>query len=77
MRILTSNHHPSSPLLPPPFPPQEYIDSLREDLEWLGWKPVATTFTSDYFDRLYELAIKLIKEGKAYVCHMTGEEIAK
>lgn len=50
---------------------------MREDVEWLGWKPVATTFTSDYFDQLYELALKLIKEGKAYVCHQTGDEIAK
>lgn len=56
---------------------QEYIDSLREDVEWMGWKPVATTHTSDYFDTLYELAIKLIKEGKAYVCHQTAEEISK
>lgn len=43
----------------------------------MGWTPVQTTFTSDYFDQLYELAIKLIKEGKAYVCHQTGEEISK
>lgn len=30
---------------------QEYIDSLREDVEWMGWTPVQTTFTSDYFDQ--------------------------
>ena len=45
---------------------KEYIDSLREDVEWLGWKPVRTTFTSDYFDKLYELAIELIKKGTTY-----------
>eukprot|EP00624_Nannochloropsis_granulata_P002014 evm.model.NODE_19488_length_45021_cov_26.593590.7 len=56
---------------------QEYIDSLREDVEWLGWTPVQTTFTSDYFDKLYELAVQLIRDGKAYVCHQTGEEISK
>jgi glutamyl/glutaminyl-tRNA synthetase len=56
---------------------QEYIDSLREDVAWMGWTPVATTFTSDYFDQLYELAVRLIHEGKAYVCHQTGDEIAK
>ena len=56
---------------------QEYIDSLREDVEWLGWTPVQTTFTSDYFDKLYELAVQLIQDGKAYVCHQTGEEISK
>lgn len=56
---------------------QEYIDSLREDVEWLGWTPMQTTFTSDYFDKLYELAVQLIRDGKAYVCHQTGEEISK
>ena len=43
----------------------------------MGWTPVMTTFTSDYFDKLYELAVQLIREGKAYVCHQTGEEISK
>ena len=55
---------------------QEYIDSLRNDLEWLGWKPLKTTFSSDYFDILYEYALKLIREDKAYVCHQNGEEIS-
>lgn len=44
-----------STLLPPPQTrsrhEQEYIDSLREDVEWMGWTPVQTTFTSDYFDQ--------------------------
>ncbi len=53
----------------------EYIESLREDVAWLGWKPIRTTFTSDYFDQLYELAIKLIKNGLAYVCHQTKADI--
>ena len=39
----------------------EYIDSLREDVDWLGWKPDPVTFTSDYFDKLYGFAIQLIK----------------
>ena len=39
---------------------------MREDVEWLGWKPVRTTFTSDYFDKLYELAIELIKKGTTH-----------
>lgn len=53
----------------------EYIDSLREDVAWLGWKPVKTTYTSNYFQQLYEFAIQLIKEGKAYVCHQTKADI--
>ena len=54
---------------------QEYIDSLREDVHWLGWRPNPTTFTSDYFQELYDLAIELIKRGKAYVCHQTKVDI--
>ncbi len=54
---------------------KEYIESIREDIEWLGWKPDPVTYTSDYFPILYELAIKLIKKGKAYVCHQNKSEI--
>lgn len=53
----------------------EYIQSLREDVDWLGWKPNPVTFTSDYFDKLYELAVELIKRGKAYVCHQSKADI--
>lgn len=49
----------------------------REDVEWMGWKPVETTFTSNYFKELYELALELIRRGKAYVCHQTKDEIEK
>lgn len=41
----------------------------------MGWKPCRVTYTSDYFPVLYELAVKLIKLGKAYVCHQTKAEI--
>lgn len=41
----------------------------------MGWKPVRVTYTSDYFQKLYELAVELIKRGKAYVCHQTKAEI--
>lgn len=54
-----------------------FYEIIREDVEWLGWKPWKITHTSDYFDELYELAIKLIKNGKAYVCHQTKAEIEK
>lgn len=53
----------------------EYINSLREDVHWLGWRPNPTTFTSDYFPVLYELAVKLIRLDKAYVCHQTKAEM--
>ncbi len=53
----------------------EYIDSLRRDLEWLGWEPERTTYSSDNFQTLYELAVKLIRKGLAYVCDMTKAEM--
>lgn len=55
----------------------EYIESIEEDVRWLGfnWQGEAK-YASDYFDQLYEWAIKLIKKGKAYVCDLTPEEIA-
>jgi glutaminyl-tRNA synthetase len=53
----------------------EYIDSLRRDVEWLGWKPERTTYSSDNFQQIYESAIVLIKKGLAYVCDMTKDEM--
>ncbi|RYG50510.1 hypothetical protein EON67_05140 [archaeon] len=52
-----------------------YIRSQADNVAWMGWKPVRVTHSSDYFDELYELAIKLIKKGKAYVCHQTKEQM--
>jgi len=54
---------------------EEYIDSLRRDLEWLGWTPERTTHSSDNFQALYDLAVQLIKKGLAYVCDMTKDEM--
>ncbi|KAI9297278.1 glutaminyl-tRNA synthetase [Neoconidiobolus thromboides FSU 785] len=54
-----------------------YFTSILKAVEWLGFKPFKVTYSSDYFDQLYELAVKLIKVGKAYICHCTGEEIHK
>ena len=54
---------------------QEYIDHIEEIVSWLGWTPWKITYSSDYFDQLYDLAVKLIKTGHAYVCHQTGDEI--
>jgi len=54
---------------------QEYIDSIRRDVEWLGFEWQANPFASDYFDQLYGFAIDLIKQGKAYVDSQNAEEI--
>jgi glutaminyl-tRNA synthetase len=53
----------------------EYIDSLRRDLEWLGWEPERTTYSSDNFRQLYEFAVQLIRRGLAYVCDMSKAEM--
>jgi len=55
---------------------QVYIDSIKEDIHWLGfdWED-REYYASDYFDQLYEFAEKLIRKGKAYVCELTPEEI--
>jgi len=54
----------------------EYVESIKEDIRWLGfdWGD-RLFFASDYFDRLYEYAVELIKRGKAYVCDLTADEI--
>jgi glutaminyl-tRNA synthetase len=53
----------------------EYVDSIKADIEWLGFHWDGLYYASDYFDQLYEWAIKLIKEGKAYVDDLTADQI--
>ena len=54
----------------------EFVDSIYEDLCWLGATPTGGVFYgSDYFEKCYEFAVKLIKEGKAYVCDLSAEEL--
>src|SRR3954463_3151583 len=57
---------------------QEYVDAIREDVRWLGadWED-RELYASDYFDQLYDWAEKLIRDGKAYVCDLTAEQIAE
>jgi len=55
----------------------EYVESIKADVNWLGFKWDGLFYASDYFDQLYEWALKLIKEGKAYVDDLTAEEIRK
>lgn len=55
----------------------EYIESIKEDIKWLGFQWVdEPKYASDYFEQLYQWAIKLIKKGYAYVCELSAEEIA-
>ncbi|MBR2061091.1 MAG: glutamine--tRNA ligase/YqeY domain fusion protein [Tidjanibacter sp.] len=53
----------------------EYVDSIKEDIKWLGWEWAEERYASDYFDQLYEWAKQLIIKGKAYVDDQTQEEI--
>ncbi|GAA0153183.1 aminoacyl-tRNA synthetase [Lithospermum erythrorhizon] len=54
---------------------KEYIDHIEEIVQWMGWEPFKITYTSNYFQELYELAEELIRRGHAYVDHQTPEEI--
>jgi len=55
----------------------EYVESIMEDVKWLGYHWDGLYYASDYFDQIYEWAIKLIKDGKAYVDDLSAEEIRK
>lgn len=55
----------------------EYIDAIIEMVDWMGHKPAKITYSSDYFDQLFDLAKELIRRGKAFVCHQTGDEISR
>ncbi|CAD5190485.1 unnamed protein product [Musa acuminata subsp. malaccensis] len=54
---------------------REYIDHIQENIQWMGWQPFKVTYTSDYFQELYDLAVKLIHKGLAYVDHQSPEEV--
>ena len=53
----------------------EYVDSIEEDVKWLGFKWDKRLWASDYFDKMYEAAVELIRNGKAYVDDLTADEI--
>ena len=55
----------------------EYVDSIQEDIQWLGYKWKDVYYASDYFQQLWDLAIELINQGKAYVDEQSAETIAK
>ncbi|KAJ0393705.1 hypothetical protein P43SY_007547 [Pythium insidiosum] len=54
---------------------EEYIAAIRDTIAWLGYTPTKVTYSSEYFPELYELALQLIRKGKAYVCHQSKAEI--
>src|ERR1700720_1293264 len=53
----------------------EYVDAIQEDVKWLGFKWSALFYASDYFEKLFEVAVELIKQGKAYVDSLNAEQI--
>ena len=55
----------------------EYVDAIMEDIKWLGFDWANVYYASDYFDQLWDFAINLIKEGKAYIDEQTAEQIAE
>src|SRR6187549_1542057 len=54
----------------------EYVDSIKEDVQWLGFTWAKELYASDYFEQLYEYAVKLVTKGLAYVDDSSAEEIA-
>ena len=54
----------------------EFVDAIKADIKWLGFSYDKETYASDYFDKIYDFAIELIKKGKAFVCDMSPEEIS-
>src|SRR5262249_19728996 len=55
----------------------EYVDSIQEDVRWLRFQWENLYYASDYFQQLYDWAVKLIKSGKAYVCDLSAEEVRR
>ena len=55
----------------------EYVDSIKEDIQWLGFKWDKEFYASDYFEQLYDWAVQMIKDGKAYVDELSQEEAGK
>ena len=53
----------------------EYVDAIKEDIEWLGFKWDNVYYASDYFDYIYECAVKLIEKGLAFVCDLTADQM--
>ena len=55
----------------------EYVEAIKEDIQWLGFKWGEIYHASDYFQQLWDFAVRLIKEGKAYIDEQSSEQIAE
>ena len=55
----------------------EFVDAIKEDIKWLGFTWDKETYASDFFGKIYDFAVELIKKGKAFVCNMNAEEISQ
>ncbi len=55
----------------------EYVESIKEDVHWLGFQWDGEYYASDYFQQLYDWALQLINDGKAYVCECSQETISQ
>ena len=53
----------------------EYVEAIKKDIEWLGFKWYEVHYASDFFEEIYSFAVKLIKDGKAYVCDLNADQI--
>ncbi|MGN0823121.1 MAG: glutamine--tRNA ligase/YqeY domain fusion protein [Candidatus Gallimonas sp.] len=53
----------------------EYVDAIRSDIRWMGYEWAKEVYASDFFPQIYEFALRLIREGKAYVCDLSADEI--
>ena len=53
----------------------EYVNAIKEDIKWLGFEWFEIHYASDFFEEIYNLAVKIIKDGKAYVCDLSADEI--
>lgn len=53
----------------------EFVDAIRADIRWLGYEWARECYASDFFEPIYEYALRLIREGKAFVCDLSAEEI--
>jgi len=54
---------------------QEFVDSIKEDIRWMGFEWDQLCFASDYFEQLYQWAVQLVEQGDAYVCDLDGEQV--
>ena len=55
----------------------KYIEHIKSNVTWMDFSPSKITYTSDYFDELYELGVKLLKNGNGYICELSGNEISQ